>query len=267
MATTYSHGHTHQRAEAQTQEAPEHIKVNQVDSDQALLWIEAGWHDFLNSPGHSLLYGFLFSAFTLTTVYLTQQYPGFVLSFLTGLMLVGPILAVGAYTAARQLGRGETVSIAAGWRLVRSRATNLGLFAAVLVVVLMTWIRLSSLLFAINFQLIDPSWGAFGSALLSSADGLLVLGTFILIGFLLAAAVFILSATTIPTIIDRNTDAFRAVRASCRAVMANKAAMAFWAFMVVVLCGIGITTGFLLMVVIFPVLGYATWHSYQDLLQ
>jgi len=35
----------------------------------------------------------------------------------------------------------------------------------------------------------------------------------------------------------------------------------------VVLCGIGITTGFILMPVIFPVLGYATWRSYKDLLE
>jgi uncharacterized membrane protein len=260
MATTYHDPHH----SAGTQSAP--VPVKQVDSDQALFWIEAGWRDFLSAPGHSLLYGVLFSLFSIGTIFLTRQYPGFILSFLTGLMLIGPLLAVGAYTAARQLGHGDSVSIREGLALIRSRATSLSLFAAILLVVLMAWIRLSSLLFAIEFQLAEPSWSAFGASLFSSVEGMMMFGFFVLIGFVLAASVFILSATTIPMIIDRNTDAFEAVHCSYRAVMANKKAMTFWAFMVAVLCGVGITTGFILMPVIFPVLGYATWHSYKDLL-
>ncbi len=260
MATTYHDFHH------LGEDSHQVIEVKQVDSDQALLWIEAGWHDFVTAPGHSLLYGALFSLCCLVTLFLTQQYPGFVLSFLTGLMLVGPVLAVGAYTACWQIEHGYVVSIREGLALVGSRATNLSLFAAMLLVVLMAWIRLSSLLFVIEFQLLEPSWSVFSDSLLGSAEGILLLGFFILIGFVLAAGVFVLSATAIPMIIDRNTDPFRAVRYSYRAVMANKKAMAFWAFMVVVLCGIGITTGFILMTAIFPVLGYATWHSYKDLL-
>jgi len=189
-----------------------------------------------------------------------------VLSFLTSLMLIGPLLAIGAYTTSWQLGKGYPVSIREGLALIRSRANGLSLFTAMLLVILMAWIRLSSLLFAIKFQLAEPNWAVFTDSLLGSAEGILLLGYFILIGFVLAAGVFVLSATAIPMIIDRNTDAFRAVRCSYRAVMANKKAMAFWAFMIVVLCGIGITTGFILMTVIFPVLGYATWHSYKDLI-
>ncbi|MEH6470954.1 MAG: DUF2189 domain-containing protein [Halopseudomonas sp.] len=262
MATTYSNK---QNLSYSTETS--NLQINQVDSDQALAWIEAGWNDFLNSPGHSLLYGLLFSLCCIATIYLTQQFPGFVLSFLTGLMLIGPLLAVGAYTAAWQLKHGYSVSIREGIAMIRSRATNLGIFTAVMLVVLMAWIRLSSLLFAIQFQLLEPSWSAFGQKLLSSTEGWLILGFFIVAGFFLAAAVFILSATSIPMIIDRNTSAVDAVQASYHAVMANKKAMSFWAFMIVVLCGIGITTGFVLMTVIFPVLGYATWHSYQDLLK
>ena len=149
MATTYHDLHRH----SDDPQAP--IEVKQVDSDQALVWIEAGWRDFINAPGHSLLYGVLFSLFCIGTIYLTQEYPGFVLSFLTGLMLVGPLLAVGAFTASWQMDRGYSVSIREGLALVRSRATNLSLFAAMLLVVLMAWIR-SNLISTCVF-LITPS--------------------------------------------------------------------------------------------------------------
>lgn len=262
MATTYHHSHK----EARSAQTAHDVQVNRVDSDQALLWIESGWHDFLNAPGHSLLYGVLFSLFCIGMIALAHTYPGFVVAFITGLLLVGPLLAVGAYSAARQLQYGHPVSIREGIRLVKSRITNLSLFGAVLLVVMIAWVRLASLMFAIQFQLVEPSWSAFGDALLHSTEGLIVLGFFVLVGFLLAAAVFVVSATSVPMIVDRDTNVMRAVQYSYKAVMANKPAMAFWAFMIVVLCGIGICTGFVLMAVVFPVLGYATWHSYQDLI-
>lgn len=264
MATTYHDTHKDDAHDpvAHTGE----LRVNEVDTDQALLWIEAGWRDFLNSPGHSLLYGIIFSISCLFVVFMTQQYPGFVLSFLTGLMLIGPFLAVGAYTASWQLHHGHPVSISEGFSLLKARATNLSFFAAMLLVVLMAWIRISSLVFAVQFQFAEPTaWSTLGRTLFGTTEGAMMLGFFILIGFVLAAAVFVLSAVTVPMIIDRDTNAFVAVRYSFQAVMANKKAMAFWAFMIVVLCGVSITTGFILMTVIFPVLGYATWHSYKDL--
>lgn len=262
MATTYNHSHK----EAHSTEPVHEVQIKQVDTDQALLWIEAGWHDFLHAPGHSLLYGMLFSSFSVSMILLALAYPGFVVAFISGLMLIGPLLAIGAYSASRQMQNGQPVSIIEGIKLTMRRISNLSLFGAVLLVVMIAWIRVSSLLFAIQFQFVDPSWSAFGDALLRSADGLIVLGFFVVIGFALAAAIFFVSATSVPMIVDRDTNVMRAVQYSYKAVMANKKAMAFWAFMIVVLSAIGIVSGFILMTVVFPVLGYATWHSYQDLI-
>jgi uncharacterized membrane protein len=41
--------------------------------------------------------------------------------------------------------------------------------------------------------------------------------------------------------------------------------MLIWAALIVALTAIGIATLFVGMLVIFPVLGYATWHSYRSL--
>jgi uncharacterized membrane protein len=85
------------------------------------------------------------------------------------------------------------------------------------------------------------------------------------IGFLLAAVVFTISAVSVPMILDRDVGPITAVQTSYRAVRSNLAAMTLWAALIVAVSGIGILTLFVGMILLFPVLGYATWHSYRRL--
>ncbi len=48
---------------------------------------------------------------------------------------------------------------------------------------------------------------------------------------------------------------------SSRVVLTNWTAMLLWAALIVLLGGIGLLTLFVGMILLFPVLGYATWHS------
>ena len=92
------------------------------------------------------------------------------------------------------------------------------------------------------------------------------LGDFFGIGFVLASAVFVISAVAIPLILDRDADFITAMQESYRAVVRNPGAMAVWAAAIVALTAIGIATAFVGLALIFPVLGYATWHSYRSLI-
>jgi uncharacterized membrane protein len=83
------------------------------------------------------------------------------------------------------------------------------------------------------------------------------------IGFILAATVFITSAVAVPMIVDRDAGPFAAIATSARAVAENWPAMLVWAGLIVILSAVGIATFFAGFVVLFPVLGYATWHSYR----
>jgi uncharacterized membrane protein len=57
------------------------------------------------------------------------------------------------------------------------------------------------------------------------------------------------------------------MQTSARVVTSNPGAMAVWAMSIVALTAVGIATAFVGFAVIFPVLGYATWHSYRDLVK
>jgi len=102
-------------------------------------------------------------------------------------------------------------------------------------------------------------------ALARNPDGLLHFGG-ILALIALLGIVFALSAVAVPLIIDRHASASEAMRASLRVTFANLPAMLVWAGLIVGLTAIGFLTLLVGMVVVAPLLGYATWHAYRDLI-
>ncbi len=240
--------------------------VRKVGVADPFRWIGAGIRDFRCAPGKSLLYGALFAAACWVTYALTLSLPWFTVAFLTGLLLIGPYLATGLYIAARQMQAGEPTSIRDAWRTLAARKTNLALFALFLALVMAAWVRLAALLFAVKFDLFSPSIEGYLGVLSGQADPV-VLGYFAGIGFLLATTVFVTSAIAVPMIVDRDSSPFAAISASARSVRLNWAAMLVWAALIVVLSTIGIATFFIAFVVLFPVLGYATWHSYRAMVE
>ena len=103
--------------------------------------------------------------------------------------------------------------------------------------------------------------------LLASAQGWGFIASYALVGLLLAVAVFAGSVVTLQLMMDRKTDPVTAVVTSVQAVIHNKAVMARWAGLIFVLTAAGIATGYLALVILFPLLGHASWHAYRDLVE
>lgn len=229
-----------------------------------LLWLKKGVKDFTQVPAQSVLYGFVFAMVCGGVYLLINSVPWYSLAYLTGLVFLGPFLAAGLYTAARDIERGNKPTISRSLKLIYQRRSYLTLFSLMLVLVMAAWIRLSSLLFAVKFNVVQPTIGSYTN-MLTSPDGWIVMGFFTATGFVLAAAVFAVSAIAIPYILDKDVNFMSAMVRSYREVTDNLGSMSAWALMIVVLTALGIATGFIAFLVIFPVLGYATWHSYRDL--
>ncbi len=241
---------------------PEAPEIRRVDIAEPLEWLARGARSLAKSPAHSLLYGAIFTLACWATLWLAWSLPWFTIAFLTGLLLVGPFIAAGLYVAARQQDRGEPVVIRQSLALLWERRTNLGLFALFLGIIAAAWVRLSALIFAIA----TPSIGGYQSILTGKGFDPVLAAFFLGIGLLLAVTVFVTSALAIPMILDRDAGPVTAMQTSARAVRENWAAMLVWAVLIVSLSGIGILTLFAGMIVIFPILGYATWHSYRRIL-
>ena len=240
--------------------------VKAVDATAPFAWIRRGIDDFLRAPGLSLLYGLLFAGLCAGVYLLVRGVPWFTTGYLTGLVVVGPFLAAGLYAASRDIERGNDPSINSGLRLLMHRKTYLALFSLMLALVMAAWIRFSALLFALKFNTLTPAVETY-TQMLTSGEGWIALSYFVGIGFLLVTVVFMISAVAIPSILDRDADFITAMQESVRAVVSNPGAMLVWALLIVTLTAVGIATAFVGLAVIFPVLGYATWHSYRALVK
>jgi uncharacterized membrane protein len=56
------------------------------------------------------------------------------------------------------------------------------------------------------------------------------------------------------------------MRTSLRVARANFPAMVVWAGLIVIVTALGFVTLLVGMVIVAPLLGYATWHAYRDLI-
>ncbi len=229
-------------------------------------WLSAGWRDFWTAPASSLAYGigvFLLSiAFIWTLFGFGRDYILF--PALAGFLIVAPFLAIGLYEKSRMIEQGRQVRLV-DMLTVRPRAGAQVFFAGLLLSLLMlTWARAAVLLWALFYGVSAfPGLNNIVELLVGNVYGwiMIVVGT--AIGGLFAAFAFAVSVFAIPMMLDRDVDALTAMATSMKLVWNNLFPMIAWGATVIVLFGICLATGLLGMIVIFPLLGHATWHAYR----
>ena len=215
----------------------------------------------------SLVYGVAVAAIGWLIWTYTAGRPQQFTASITGFFLLAPLLAAGLYEISRRhelgmdTGFGESLQ---GWR--RS-AEGLAQFGLELVLVAILWERLSAILFALFYNGTVPNFDAFFRDVFLSGDYWRLTVVYVVVGGILATAVFVMCAISIPMLLDRDVDIYTAMATSLIAVGRNIPAMVIWAALIVVLTAIGFATLLIGMIVIFPVLGHATWHAYRDLTQ
>ncbi|NNL57644.1 MAG: DUF2189 domain-containing protein [Pseudomonadales bacterium] len=230
-------------------------------------WLAKAWSDLLQHPAASLAYGALITLFGgLLLGY--PRHPFVVAGLITGFMLVGPVLAAGLCALSRARSEGLPQGFEHSLRTLHESRRPLLRFAGLLAALALAWFAVSSLLLQQFFGSVGPSLShtLMGDVLRHIEPMQLVAYT--AIGGALAAAVFVLSAVTVPLILDRNARVRNAMLTSVKSVLAaDLPAMLVWACLCVLLIALAFATFLLGMVVIFPLLGHATWYAYLDLVK
>ena len=223
-------------------------------------WLASAVVDFKNNLFKSLAYGgglFVVGWISLTLLWYFDL--GWaLLPIIAGGMLIGPLAAVGTYRLSRR-GQG------AGGGGIAS-PSQVVLIGIILMVFALAWIRAATLIFAIFFGLL-PFAGFMETmvTLLSSPHGIAMVIVGSITGGLFAALGFAVLVFSIPMLIDREIDCFSAMGLSFNATTHNFKLMTLWAAVICVAVLIGVVTGLAGLIVIFPLLGYASWHAYCDL--
>jgi uncharacterized membrane protein len=229
-------------------------------------WLAAGWQDFWTRPGSSLAYGigvFLLSvAFVWTLVAFGRDYILF--PALSGFMIVAPFLAIGLYEKSRAIGEGRDFGLASMLHVHPSAGAQVFFTGLLLSLLMLLWNRAAVLLWALFFGVTPfPGLDHIVGMLFGTPYGwsMLVVGT--AVGGLFAAFAFAISVFSVPMLLDQRTDALTAMATSMKLVWNNLGPMIAWGAMVLVLFGVCVATGLIGMIVIFPLLGHATWHAYK----
>ena len=221
-----------------------------------LRWLTLGWEDYLNAPGYSAIYGLLVVIISYFVFSIAWHFSSITLAIglLSAFIFVAPVLCIGLYSIAAQLKHNKPVdfrkSISHGLRPYG----DLLIFAIIMMVISLIWARAASMIhifFPINNSAINT-------------DLFIFLGIGSLIGSIFAVLIFSISVFSLPMIMDKKTDMITACLSSINAVLRNKVTMLVWSMIVVIFTAIGILSGFFGFLVIIPLLGYATWHGYQE---
>lgn len=231
-------------------------------------WLRAGWQDLWNNPSPSLVYGFIvFVSSTLIVAALFSLRIDYILfPALAGFMIIGPTVAIGLYEKSRRLETDQPIRLLE-MLFVRPRSGYQTLFMGVMLLGLfLLWMRAGVLIYALFFGLLPfPASGDILSMLFFTPTGwtLLIVGG--AVGALFAGFGFAISMIGVPMLLEERTDALSALGMSIATVWANRMVCVAWGCLVLLLFILSIATAFGGFVVIFPLLGHATWHAYRSL--
>ena len=242
--------------------------IRLVSVDASGRWLAAAWMDVRRAPLLSFGYGagFVVVSFALSVGLFAFDMGSLVLPLAGGFVLLAPFLVVGFYEISRRLEKGETPSAGPVARACCANMGQIGAMGVVLMLVFLVWALAAAILFALFWGHNPPPLDRFVEDIVFSLRGTAFLAVGTAVGAIIATAIFFISAFSFPMLIDRPVDVFTAIAVSIRAVRANWQVMFGWAALIVVLTGVGVITLFLGLAVVMPLLGYATWHAYRDVI-
>jgi uncharacterized membrane protein len=229
-------------------------------------WLAAGWRDLWHTPLPSLVYGFLVLLISIGIIWglFALQLDYILFPAIAGFMVVGPLVAIGLYQKSRDIEEGRPVSLA---RMIFVRAASgaqVWYTGAIMCLLMLVWMRAAVIIYALFFGVRPfPGLDHIIPMLVGTPEGwaMLVVGT--VVGGLFAAFSFAISTFAIPMLLAEKTDAFTAMGTSISLVWNNLAVMLAWGAIVLALVLVSFATALIGLVVIFPLLGHATWHSYR----
>jgi uncharacterized membrane protein len=225
-------------------------------------WLRLGWRDFRQAGWPSLMHGLIVFGMSVIIVQIALLFWPLLPGAVSGFLVVGPVLATGLYALSQRLEHGRPARFRDAFAAWRQGSRCLLRFGLLLIFVASAWVAVSVVLFHFFVPVEIAGPVDFLRYVFAQDDRAFLLWT-VLAG-LVAAVTFAVTVVSVPMLVDRNVTTPLAIRTSARAVAANPVTMAAWALLILLIAGFSVVTLMLGFIVLYPVLGHASWHVYRD---
>jgi uncharacterized membrane protein len=131
-----------------------------------------------------------------------------------------------------------------------------------LIIIATAWVMLSVMFFDLFVSVEINGPMDFLRYVVGQDDHVFLLWT--VLGALVAAVTFAITVVSIPMLVDREVSTPLALMTSVRAVGENPVTMAAWALFITLASVFSIATFMLGFVVLYPLMGHASWHVYRE---
>jgi len=246
-------------------QSPASTLARNLPARAALDWLTAGWRDFRAAPGQSLAYGGFLVILSFAVLYALAAFGLLYLALpaISGFLIVGPFLAIGLYALARRRAEGKTTTLREMLLVRPAAGAQLAYAGLLLGLLVLFWLRAADLLYALFFgfaPLPGPGDALSNVFMTPRGWGLMAVGS--IVGGLFAAFAFALSLFSVPMLTSERRDALTALGLSFAMTTHNLRPCIAWGGIVAAGMAFSAATGLLGLIVVFPVLGYGTWHAW-----
>jgi len=250
------------------------VAVRSVALSAPLRWLALGWQDMVRARWLSLSHGIALAGFGLVLLIVAHRQFWLLAGAFSGFLVVAPVLATSLYAISRALAHRRPVRLALlretwlSWQQSRFAESGgywcLVQFGVLLALAGTGWVMTSAALITLMAPAPVNAPIDFLRHVVLAPDNFLF-ETWLFMGGVLAAPIFASSVVSMPLMLDRRIPLMAAVLTSWRVVQANPAPMAVWAALIMLLVLIGFATALLALVVLVPILGHASWHAYDEM--
>lgn len=170
---------------------------------------------------------------------------------------------IGLYEVIRAREEGRRLAFAEMIAFRPYAAAQVFFASLLLCMLLLLWMRAAVLIYALFFGYRNfPGLDRIVPLLIETPSGWGMIVTGGVVGALFAAFAFATSVFSIPMLVKERSDVLTAAGTSISMVWNNLPVMIAWGAIVLVLVAVSVITAFIGLIVVFPLLGYGTWHAY-----
>lgn len=241
--------------------------VNVVSLAAPFAWLAGALGDMGKALAPCLFYGAALAMISYGLVHSLFEFNAafWVLALTCGFVFVAPMLAMGLYEAGRMIGSGEKPKLPRMLFVGSAVRLDVAYLGLVLLLIYLLWGRIAQLVYGLSTYRLHRTVDDFIAFALNTREGhaMLVSGT--IVGGIIAFFTFSLVVVAAPMLLDRESSVFAAMVTSLRAVARNFLPMLLWALIIVACVALSAATWFAGFIVIFPLLGLASWRAYRAL--